>query len=84
MLLPRDIQWKGRALKTLQCVRVSVCPHLPRSPDLALWSFWLFPQSQNDMKCKHFELIQDIKATVTTQPKTQKRTSRAASNKWQK
>jgi hypothetical protein len=59
---------------------ITVCPHPPYSPDLALCYFWLFPKVKMTLKGKRFESIQDIEAATTAQLKTlTKRTSRTAS-----
>jgi hypothetical protein len=55
---------------------ITVCSY---SPDLALCDFWLFPKVKMTIKGKRFELIQDIETATTAQLKTQKRTSRTAS-----
>jgi hypothetical protein len=47
-----------------------VCSHLPYSPDLALYNFWLIPKVKMTMKGKCFESIQDIEAATTAQQKT--------------
>ena len=49
---------------------ITVCPHPPYSPDLALCEFWLFPKVKMTMKGKRFESIQDIEAATTAQLKT--------------
>ena len=49
---------------------ITVCPHQPYSPDLAPCDFWLFTKVKMTMKGKHFELIQDIEATMPAQLKT--------------
>ena len=49
---------------------ITVCPHLPYSPDLAPCDFWLFPEVKMTMKGKGFEAIQDIEAAKTAQLKT--------------
>jgi hypothetical protein len=49
---------------------VTVFPHPPYSPDLALCDFWLFPRVKMTMKGKHSESIQDIEGATTAQLKT--------------
>jgi len=49
---------------------ITVCPHPPYSPDLALCDFWLFPKVKMTMKGKCFESIRDIEAATTVQLKT--------------
>ena len=49
---------------------ITVCPHPPYSPDLALYDFWLFPTVKMTVKGKCFESIQDIEAATTAQLKT--------------
>jgi len=49
---------------------ITVCPHPPYLPDLALCDFWLFPKVKMTMKGKCFELIQDIEAATTVELKT--------------
>ena len=58
---------------------ITACPHPPYSLDLAPCDFWLFPKAKMTMRGKRFELIQDIETAMTAQLKTQKRTSRTAS-----
>ena len=58
--------------------KITVCPHPPYSPDLALCDFWLFPKLKMAMKGKRFILFQNEAATAA-QLKTRKRTSRTAS-----
>jgi len=49
---------------------ITVGPYPPYLPDLALCNFWLFLKVKMTMKGKGFEMIQDIKAAMTTQLKT--------------
>ena len=49
---------------------ITLCPHPPYSPDLALCDLWLFPKVKMTMKGKSFESIQDIEAAMTVQLKT--------------
>jgi len=53
-----------------QIKNITVCPHPPYSPDLALFDFWLFPKVKMTVKGKRFESIQGIEAAMTVQLKT--------------
>jgi len=52
------------------CQNITVCPHLPYSPDLAPCDFWLFSEVKMTTKGKRFESIQDIEAATIAQLKT--------------
>jgi hypothetical protein len=49
--------------------RITVCPHLPYSTDLAPCDFWLFPKLKLTMKGKRFASIPEIEAAATTRLK---------------
>ena len=40
---------------------IKAVPHLPYSPDLAHYDFWLFPT----LRCCRYETIEDMKEAVT-------------------
>lgn len=64
MLLLGAIEWVGRQVKCVRCLR------LPHSLDRPQCDSWVFSRVKNNHKSKRFALIQDIKAAVRAQVKT--------------
>ena len=49
---------------------ITVCPHPPYSPDLAMCNFWLCPKVKMTIKGKCFESIQDVEEATPELLKT--------------
>jgi len=48
----------------MACLKFTVVPHPPYSPDLAPSDFWLFPEFKETLKCQHFSSDAEVEAAV--------------------
>lgn len=60
----RALQRKGSSLN------MTLYPHPPYSPNLALGNFWCFPKIRMTAEGQCYELIQDMEAAVAVQLET--------------